>query len=55
MSVPFIDRDEAIINIAVSRAKQSFYVFANEKFLEKFKKSKGATGKLYNFIKMYDK
>lgn len=50
---PFIDKQTSIINVGVSRAKQSFYVFANRLFLEKHKNS-SATGLLYRILKEYE-
>ena len=52
---PFIDRQNSIINVAVSRAKQSFYVFGNRRFFEKFEQdNNSATGLLYSYIKKYE-
>lgn len=39
----YIDREKSIINVAVSRAKQSFYVFGNQLL---FEKAKGLSTKL---------
>ena len=53
--VPFIDRQPSIINVGVSRAKQSFYVFGNQKFFEAQSNNnpKGATALLYTYLKKY--
>lgn len=56
IATPFIDKQKKIINVGVSRAKQSFYIFANRKFLEKYEnKSNSATGLLFSYIKKYEK
>ena len=51
----FIDRESSIINVAVSRAKQSFYLFANEEFLKHYsnKNKLSTTSKLYNYIREF--
>ena len=53
IKTPFIDKQKQIINVGVSRAKQSFYVFANRKFLERFKGSTSATGLLLLYLEKY--
>lgn len=53
IKTPFIDKQKQIINVGVSRAKQSFYVFANRKFLERFKDSTSATGLLLLYLEKY--
>lgn len=51
---PFIDRQPEILNVAVSRAKQSFYVFANQSYWNtKANNGTGATGMLAQHIQQY--
>lgn len=51
---PFIDRQPEILNVAVSRAKQSFYVFANQSYWNaKAANGTGATGMLAQHIQQY--
>jgi len=51
---PFIDRQPEILNVAVSRAKQSFYVFANQSYWNaKAANGTGATGMLAQHIQKY--
>lgn len=51
---PFIDRQPEILNVAVSRAKQSFYVFANQSYWKvKAANGTGATGMLAQHIQQY--
>ena len=51
---PFIDRQPEILNVAVSRAKQSFYVFANQSYWNaKAANGAGATAMLAQHIQQY--
>jgi hypothetical protein len=56
---PFIDRQPSIINVGVSRAKQSIYVFGNEKFFKRIHEAsqksgqQSATALMYEYLLKY--
>lgn len=55
-STPYIDRQPSIINVGVSRSKQSFYVFGNRNYFDIVEKKSvnSATAIMYKYIKKYE-